>query len=246
MVDRSVKTATSPATDPEAVLRAAAADIVAEMIERRLAERVEDTDVRVGKPYWVLATPGAFEQPIVILAALGYPEQVGVWSYTLLGQGRAGESSMEPYFRAFPSKGLGFVAINPNCLAPDMEGSSFLYQLERVVSRISEPNRIGLLGFSMGGGMVLDFLDRNPHLLSRTAGLALIDPTLPNRLRLRHTRPLLDSDTLLIASEGETRSPGKVASALLGVPAVSFSGIHGQMPGKALDRIVEFFRKRLP
>lgn len=228
----------------ETLLRATTDKIVAGMLSANVAQKIYDTDERVGKEYWILATPDAFEKRFVTVAALGYPELAGVWSYTLLRRSEIAETSMTPYFRRFCEQDWGLIAINPNCLAPDIEGSSFLYQLDGVASRISPKSACGLIGFSMGGGIVLDFLDRYPDFLERTVGLVLIDPTLPGRLRLTRTRALLESNTLLIASEGERNSPGKIASALLGIPAVCFPGIHGQMPTKALDRIMEFYRAR--
>jgi hypothetical protein len=73
----------------------------------------------------------------------------------------------------------------------------------------------------------------------------LIDTTLSNRLDVGNIRYLLDNNTLLIASEGETYSPGDIASALLKIPKVSFPGIHGEMPNKALPKILNFFQQRL-
>jgi len=218
--------------------------MVEEMVAAGVAQRISVTDERVGEEYWILSSAQAFEKRFITVAALGYPEQVGIWSNTLLRQGQVGETSMEPYFRRFAEQDFGLVAINPNCLAPDIEGSSFLYQLDRAVAQIPAQSQCCLIGFSMGGGMVLKFLDQHPAVLERIAALVLIDPTLQRRLSLDKIRAFLDRDTLLIASEGEEFSPGKMASALLDIPAVSFPGIHGQMPSKALDRIMAFLQKR--
>ncbi len=152
---------------------------------------------------------------------------------------------METYFRRFAEQDFGLVAINPNCFAPDIEGSSFLYQLDRAVAQIPMQSQCSLIGFSMGGGMVLKFLDQHPAILERIASLILIDPTLQRRLSLDKIRALLERDTLLIASEGEEFSPGKMASALLDIPALSFPGIHGQMPNRALDNIMTFLQERV-
>jgi hypothetical protein len=51
---------------------------------------------------------------------------------------------------------------------------------------------------------------------------------------------------LLIASEGEVNSPGEIASALLRIPKISFPGIHGEMPNKALEEIIKFYEERTP
>ena len=229
----------------EAELEKTAARIVADMVAANVARRKFYIDERLGKEYSNLITPGAFERQLIVIAVLGYPERAGVWSYTLLSQSRVSESSMEPYFREFGRHGFGLVAIDPNYSGPDIEGDSFIYQIERVVADVAPGAKMGFIGFSMGGKILVEFLEQRPELLARMAGLVLIDPTLPNRLSLRHIRPLLDVDTLLIASQGEDHSPGEIASALLEIPSISFAGIHGQMPNKAMGRIVEFFKQRM-
>lgn len=231
------------AEEPE--LREIADEIVASMLDANVAEKKFFSDERVGKQYWNLITPDAFSKKLIAVVAIGYPEQVGVWSYTLLRQSRVRESSMEPYFREFVKHDLGLVAINPNFFEPDMEGDSFHYQLEQVTALIPTERKMGFLGFSMGGKVLVEFLDQHPELLDRVAGVVLIDPTLPNRLQIRNIRPLLDKDTLLIASEGDVASPGMIASTLLGIPNISFPGIHGEMPNKALPDIIKFYRRRV-
>jgi pimeloyl-ACP methyl ester carboxylesterase len=228
----------------EAELEKTAARIVAEMVAAGVAQKKLYLDERLGKEYSNLITPDAFDKQLVVIAVLGYPERAGVWSYTLLSQSRISESSMEPYFREFGRRGFGLVAIDPNCFGADIEGESFIYQLERVIADVRPEARIGFIGFSMGGKILVEFLEQRPDLLARVAGLVLIDPTLPNRLSARHIRPLLDGDTLLIASQGQDPSPGEIASALLDVASISFAGIHGEMPNKALGRIIEFFEQR--
>ena len=223
-----------------------AGQLAESMVARNIAVKVHETDHRASDGYWALTTPGAFGKRLVTVAVLGYPEQVGVWSYTLLKQSRIDESSMEPYFAAFAQNDLGLVAINPNFPAPDMEGSSFLHQLDRALSNIPAESAVGLVGFSMGGRMLVEFLAGRPDVAARTAGLVLIDPTLPNRLSVGDIRSLLNTNTLLVASDGEPESPGKVASALLDIPAISFPGTHGEMPNKALADIVRFLAGRLP
>lgn len=229
----------------EARLRALVDDLIADMIAANVVEKIVATDDRVDKDYWILATPNAFEKPFVAIAVLGCPEQAGVWSYTLLSQSRADETSMEPYFRQFADRDFGLIAINPNCFGSDLQGETFAYQLDRVVSQIPPTAKCGLIGFSMGGGVVLNYLDQHPDILPRMAGLVLLDPTLPNRIRLNNIRPLLDSNTLLIASQGIGNSPGKLASAMLSIPAVSIPGIHGEMPTKALNKVLDFYRERI-
>jgi len=230
--------------EDEAELKKIAEQVVANMLAANIALKKLYTDERVGQEYSILITPNAFDKKLIAIAVLGYPEQVGVWSYTLLRQSRIRESSMEPYFHEFAKHDFGLVAINPNCLGPDIEGDSFIYQLERVVADIAPDRKIGFIGFSMGGKILVDFLQQRPELLYRVAGLVLIDPTLPNRLEVGNIRCLLDNDTLLIASQGEVHNPGGIASALLQIPNISFPGIHGEMPNKALAQIIKFYQQR--
>lgn len=232
--------------EDEAELKETVDQVVANMLAANVAEKKFYTDDRLGKEYWNLITPGAFDKKLIVVAALGYPEQAGVWSYSLLRESRLAESSMEQYFREFAEHDIGLIAINPNSLGPDIEGDSFIYQLERVVADIAADKKMGLVGFSMGGMIVVDFLQERPELLDRVSGLVLIDPTLSNRLEVGNIRRLLDNDTLLIASQGEVTSPGEIASVLLEIPKISFPGIHGEMPHKALAEIVEFYERRGP
>jgi len=229
----------------EAELRRATEKIVADMISTNLAQKKVYTDDRKGQEYFNLITPNAFEKKLIVIAVLGYPEQVGVWSFTLLSQSRIAETSMEPYFREFVKNDLGLIAINPNFLVPDIDGDLFIYQLERVILDISPDKKIGFIGFSMGGKILVDFLQQRPELLDRTAGLVLIDPTLSNRLDVGNIRTFLDTHTLLIASKGENYSPGDIASVLLQIPKISVPGIHGEMPNKALPQITDFFKQHV-
>jgi hypothetical protein len=40
-------------------------------------------------------------------------------------------------------------------------------------------------------------------------------------------------------------SPGKIASILLEIPAMSLAGIHGEMPNKSLKQVLNFFQERM-
>jgi len=229
----------------EAELKKTTEKIVTGMISSDLAQKIVNTNNSIGKEYFNLITPNAFEKKLIAIAVLGYPEQVGVWSYTLLSQTRIAESSMQPFFKEFAKNDFGLIAINPNYPVPDIEGDSFIYQLEQVLADIAPDKKIGFIGFSMGGKILIDFLQQRPKLLDRTTVLVLIDPTLSNRLEVGNIRPLLDRHTLLIASKGENYSPGDIASALLQIPKISIPGIHGEMPNKALPKIIDFFKQHV-
>ena len=231
--------------DDEKELREMAEKVVADMLAANVAEKKLYTDHRLGREYSNLITPDAFDKKLVVIAVLGYPERAGVWSYTLLSQSRISETSMEPYFQEFAMHDFGLVAIDPNYFGPDIDGDSFIYQLEQVIADIAPDTKIGFIGFSMGGRILVEFLEQRPQLLDRVAGLVLIDPTLPNRLRVENIRRLLDNNTLLIASEGEVISPGEIASALLAIEKTSIAGIHGEMPNKAVGHVIEFYKARM-
>jgi pimeloyl-ACP methyl ester carboxylesterase len=232
--------------EEEMQLNKRAEQIVAGMVAANVVQKKVYFDERVGKEYSNLVTEGAFDKKFIAIAVLGFPERAGVWSYSLLGQGRVKESSMEGYFREFAKHGMGLVAIDPNFFGPDIEGESFVYQLSKVIADISPEKAISLIGFSMGGKILVEYLEQRPELQERICGLVLIDPTLPNRLDVGNIRGLLDENTLLIASEGAVQSPGDIASVLLQIPKITIAGIHGEMPNKALGEIIEFYRGRLP
>ncbi len=225
-------------------------DIVDEVLARMLsdgaAEKLQFHDNRVDREYSVLATPDALDKPLVAVAVPGFPERAGVWSYTLLRELRVAESSMEPYFNEFAGTEIGLIALDPNSFGPDRDGGTYSYQLDRVINRLDDNQRFVLLGFSMGGRIVVEFLQEHPELLDQAAALVLIDPMLPNRLRLEKIRTFLENRSLLIASDDEPSSPGKIASVLLDIDAVSFPGIHGEMPNKALGTIMEFLANTVP
>lgn len=230
--------------EDEPELKNKAIQLVDTMVAANIAQRKFYTDHRDAKEYPVLTTPNAFDKNLIVIAVLGYPEQAGIWSYTLLRQNRIDESTMEPYFKEFAQNNFGLVAINPNFFVPDIEGDSFIYQLESTIADITPDHKIGFIGFSMGGRILVEYLQHRPDLLLRLAGLVLIDPTLPNRLELSNIRSLLDNNTLLIASHGADPSPGDIAEALLQIPKHQIKGIHGQMPNKALNKIIDFYKKQ--
>ncbi len=219
--------------------------LVDDMVSRGIVEKLVESGDRNNDEYWLLASPDALEKEAIVVVAIGYPEIAGVWSYTLLRQERIPETSMEAYFQTLAANGIGMVVINPNCTEPDMEGSSFVCQLEKLFERIPASARVALIGFSMGGGMILRFLDGNPGTIEDICGLVLLDPALPGKLKLGKVRDLLNDRTLLIASEGEDRSPGKIAAMLLGIPAQGIDGIHGEMPAKSHNIIMKFLGDRL-
>ena len=226
--------------DDQGAMRAAADNVVAGLLADGVAEKVEFCGSD-GTEYWNLASPDAFSKKLIVITILGYPEEAGVWSYSLLREGRVDESSMRAYFEGFGRAGIGMIAINPNYPKPDIEGLLFHDQLERLANRIGSDQQLGFIGFSMGGKILLEFLQRHEELHARTTGVALIDPTLPHRASAQNLRLLLDNKTLLISSEDERMSPGKIAEALLEIDSLSFPGAHGEMPSMATGEVLRFF-----
>lgn len=217
-----------------------AVHIADDIVAKGLANRIDATGE--SGPYWYLATPGIERAPLTVIASLGSPEVCGVWSYTLLSMGLIEQTSMASYFESFTHAGLGLIAINPNCNGPDLMGEAFIEQFTHTASTLNG-RPLGLLGFSMGGGMALQFIEGQADIAERIAGLVLIDPTLLGRFHPRRSTTILRDQTLLIASN-DPMSPGNLASQLLDVPATAFSGLHGEMPYKAISDVVEFFRKK--
>ena len=220
-------------------------DITEELVRSGLAEKIIYEDKRIGKEYFILSTPNALKKKFVSIGILGYPEKVGVWSYTLLKSSKIDQSSMKPYFQLFEKNNWGFIAINPNYFQPDLGGDTFKYQLNQIISDLTPEQKIGLIGFSMGGKIIIEFLNENTEILNQVLGLALIDPTLPNRLHFQNISQLIQKNTLLIASISEYNSPGDIASVLLNIPKKSFEGIHGEIPNKSLPEIIKFYSNRL-
>lgn len=222
------------------------ADLVTEeLIQTGLAEKIFRKDERISKEYFILCTPNAFKKKFVGIGVLGYPERVGVWSYTLLKNSKIDQSSMKPYFQLFSKKNWGFIAINPNYFQPDLGGETFKYQLNQIFLDLTPEQKIGLIGFSMGGKIIIEFLNENTDIMNQVIGLTLIDPTLPNRLHFQNISQLIQKNTLLIASISENNSPGDIASVLLNIPKKSFEGIHGEIPNRSLAEIIKFYSKRL-
>lgn len=91
-----------------------ALELVAGLAAEGLAEPYVAPSTHDAPPVHLLVSPGAFDAGRVILVVSGVPEEAGVWSYTLLSQGRVEESSMRPYFAMARRRGWGVVALNPH------------------------------------------------------------------------------------------------------------------------------------
>jgi dienelactone hydrolase len=71
---------------------------------------------------------------------------------------------VKTYFHEFGKHDFRLVTINPNLFGPDIEGDSFIHQLERVISDIAADKKICFIGFSMGGKILVEFLQQRSKL----------------------------------------------------------------------------------
>lgn len=126
----------------------------------------------------------------IVIVCSGYPEVSGVWSYMLLEQSvRQKEllekTSMAPYFREIP-KGVGLIILNPHGeelkTPPEASIPVYLSQLEQLYKYFTQSGnvRLMLLGYSLGGDVILRFLQEHLTYVNRTHKLIFIDPTPPS------------------------------------------------------------------
>ena len=220
--------------------------IIKHLLELKLAEKKEFIEDVSGKKYFILLTPDALDKEFVCILALGYPEKVGVWSNTLLGKNLIDESSMEPYFRAFNEKNWGLVVINPHFFKPDRTGKKYLYQLEIILDLINSNSKLGIIGFSMGGHQVIELLGRNKTLLNRIVGIVLIDPAVFKSIDKNLIKDMKEKTIIFAAKDiKDIKSLGNIAANMFDLPAIKIDGIHGEIPNKALNKIIEFYKKAL-
>jgi len=220
--------------------------IIENLLESKLAEKKEFIDDVSGKKYFILLTPDALDKEFVCIIALGYPEKAGVWSNTLLGKNLIDKSSMEPYFRAFNEKNWGLVVINPHFFRPDRTGSKYLYQLDVILDLINSNSKLGIIGFSMGGHQFIEFLGSNKTLLSRIVGIVLIDPAVFKSIDKNLIKDMKEKTIIFAAKDiKDIKSLGNIAANMFDLPAIKIDGIHGEIPNKSLDKIIEFYKQAL-
>lgn len=197
----------------------------------------------------------------IVVVCSGYPEHAGVWSYTLLDKsaedpGWFQHTTMEPYFRGLYDTDSALVVVNPHAQElkqiPDASIGIYLSQLQHLFDRLaatrSEGMRCFLLGFSLGGEVVLRFLHTHPQYIRFTKGLILIDPVPPS-IRRSAMSPELSSlvDQASFFAFGDLQGrPGELAEftkrILQIAPEVVSCRYHGEMPNLVWPRI----RQRLP
>ena len=216
--------------------------IIDKLLGLNLAEKKELTDEK-NRNYYVIHTPNALINGFLCIIVSGHPEKVGVWSHTLLSMNKIQESSMEPFFQAFHHQNWGLLALNPHYIEDDLVGINYFNQLSEILAIVNPNTKLGFVSFSMGGRIIVEFLRRNENLIKRTVGLVLIDPIF-NNFDDKDLLQSIKEKVFLIASEGQ-KSFGSIASIMFELPAAHIKGIHGEMPNKSLDKIIDFYKDKL-
>lgn len=194
----------------------------------------------------------------ILVVCSGYPEHAGVWSYTLLEKSIEEpewfkKTSMEPYFRDLYNTDIGLIVLNPHAeelkRIPDASLDIYLSQLQQLFNYICSTWAIGvkfvLLGFSLGGEVVLRFLHTYPRYTEFTKGLILIDPVPPS---IR--RPNMGSELSALVDKtsfygfGDLKGhPGELTEytqkILQITPEVVSCQYHGEMPNLVWSRIFQ-------
>ena len=83
--------------DVEEVARSVEEDL----LERKIIVKQTFRDLDKNQDYYLISTPDIFKKDNIFIIVSGHPEIAGIWSNTLLSEGRIEESSMDSYFKAF-------------------------------------------------------------------------------------------------------------------------------------------------
>ncbi len=194
----------------------------------------------------------------VVIVASGYPERAGVWAYTLLDQSLSqpealARTTMEPYFQELPEK-VGLVVLNPNGQElkrpPEASIPIYLEQLHHLYEYFlgKEAIRLVILGYSLGGDVMLRFLQERPDYAAQTHGLIFIDPTPPSigRRKLKPEVVRLVDEARFYGLCKEDGMPGEFAEftkmRLKIKPELVVCDTHGAMPNLLLPRLLKEFQ----
>jgi hypothetical protein len=218
-----------------------ARSIEKDLIQRRVIVKQTYRDLDKNQDYYLISTPDVFKKDYIFIIVSGHPEIAGVWSNTLLSEGRIEESSMESYFKAFHKENWGLVALNPHYIEDDLVGTNYLKQLGKIIEISAPESSFGFIGFSMGGRIIYDFLNNNKSLVKKVIAIAQIDPVIQSFNWDKNTINSLENRTILFASSTDKYRFGDIASRLLKISSVPVEGIHGALPSRCLERIVNFF-----
>jgi len=218
-----------------------ARSIEKDLLQRRVIVKQTYRDLDKNQDYYLISTPDVFKKDYIFIIVSGHPEIAGVWSNTLLSEGRIEESSMESYFKAFHKENWGLVALNPHYIEDDLVGTNYLKQLGKIIEISAPESSFGFIGFSMGGRIIYDFLNNNKSLVKKVIAIAQIDPVIQSFNWDKNTINSLENRTILFASSTDKYRFGDIASKLLKISRVPVEGIHGALPSRCLEGIVNFF-----
>jgi len=212
-----------------------------DLLEREIIVKQTYRDLEKNQDYYLISTPDVFEKDHIFIIVSGHPEIAGVWSNTLLSEGRIEESSMESYFKAFSKENWGLVALNPHYIEDDLIGNNYFNQLGKIIEVAPPESRFGFIGFSMGGRIIYDFLNINKRLVQKVTAIAQIDPVIQSFKWDKNIINSLENRTILFASSTDQYRFGVMASKLLEISSIPLEGIHGALPSRCLENIVKFF-----
>jgi len=220
-------------------LRRTTMEIVNDLERERLAEYLECRDERDGSQFNVLISPGAVQKERTIIVISGIPEEAGVWSYTLISQGKREEASMRRYFEMVKRLDWGMIALNPHGRGRIGDEEEYLFQLETILKLLlgENPERcIVFLCFSAGGSVLFSFLNTHTEIAARTAGTILIDTTPPplsaGSIR-KEVKDVLSKTVLYgLKDRKNNLSPyASTTSTVLGISQIPVRGdMHGDLP----------------
>ena len=198
----------------------------------------------------------------IVIVCSGYPEIAGAWAYSLLEQSSKQpelleKTSMAPYFRQIPNK-VGLVVLNPHIEAlktpPEASIPVYLTQLVQLYQYFIQKKHVKLilLGYSLGGDIILRFLQDHPSYADKTHKLIFIDPTPPSIGRRKLEPKVLElvDQALFFGLCDKEGHPGEFAEftkmRLKIQPELISCETHGEMPNliwpqlqKELQRITD-------
>ena len=133
------------------------------------------------------------------------------------------------------------MALNPHYIEDDLIGTNYFNQLGKIIEITPPESKFGFIGISMGGRIIYDFLNSNKSLVKKVIAIAQIDPVIQSFNWDKNTINSLENRTILFASSTDKYRFGDIASRLLKISSVPVEGIHGALPSRCLERIINFF-----
>ena len=190
---------------------------------------------------------------IIVIVCSGWPEVAGVWAYSLLEESiRRNEllakTTMAPYFRELPGN-VGLIVLNPHAESlktpPEASIPIYLSQLVHLYQIVIQPEKqkIVLLGYSLGGEVILQFLQKYSGYAEKTHQLIFIDPTPPSigRRNLNPKVRQLVEQAIFYGLSDQNGHPGEFAEftkmRLRIQPTLVPCDTHGAMPNLIWPRL---------